>query len=143
MKTVMEHVMEYKKNNPGTVAWRLPKHASVVEKHLNENEKVIFAFAGQKNDKFYDIFTSCIVAVTNKRIIVAQKRVVWGYFLKSITPDMCNDIKVYRGLIWGKIKIDTLKELVIISNVSKHGVDDAETNLVKHILKANRHKPVL
>ncbi len=135
---VIDYVNDYKSKNPGGIAWRVKSHCNVIEKHLNIDEKVIFAFVGQKNDRFYDIFTSCVVVLTNKRLLVAQKRVVWGYFLKSITPDLFNDLGVYRGLIWGKITIDTLKEVVTVSNVSKYGVDDIETNISTYMMKQKR-----
>ncbi len=139
MSALREAVYSYIKNNPGSVAWRINQHCKVVEKHLNNNEKVLFAFVGQKNDRFYDIFTSCVVVLTNKRIIVGQKRVVFGYFLKSITPDLFNDLHVYSGLIWGKVTIDTLKEVVTVSNVSKLGLDDIETNISQHMMVAKRN----
>ena len=44
--------------------------------------------------------------------MIATKRVLWGYFLITITPDMFNDLKVCGGFIWGKIYIDTVKEFV-------------------------------
>ena len=34
-----------------------------------------YAFAGQKNEKLFDIFDTAIVAVTNHRILVVQKKV--------------------------------------------------------------------
>ncbi len=138
MSALREAVNSYIKNNPGGVAWRVNRHCEVVEKHLNANEKILFAFVGQKNDRFYDIFTSCVVVLTNKRIIVGQKRVVFGYFLKSITPDLFNDLHVYSGIIWGKVTIDTMKEVVTVSNVSKLGLDDIETNISQHMMVAKR-----
>ena len=88
----------------------------------------------KKNDKFYDIFQTCVVVLTNKRILIGQKRVVWGYFLSSITPDLYNDLFVYQGLIWGQIKIDTVKEEVTISNLPKSGLDEIETNITEMMM---------
>ena len=73
---------------PMTVAWRISQHAKVMEKHLNPDEEIFYLFVAQKNPNPFDIFSSCIVAFTNKRIMVAQKRVIFGYNLKSITPDL-------------------------------------------------------
>ena len=129
MGPVYQKAMEFKLKHPGGVAWRIKKHCKVVEKHLNPEEEVVFAFPAQKNDKFYDIFTTCVVVLTNKRLLIGQKRVMWGYFLSSVTPDLYNDLKIYNGLIWGKITIDTVKELVILSNLPKGGLDDIETNI--------------
>lgn len=138
MGKIEEKLKEYTEYNKGSIAWRLHKHCEVIEKHLNEGEEVKFVFAGQKNDEFYDIFTTCVVALTNRRIIVAQKRLFWGYFLKIITPDLFNDLSVYQGLIWGKIKIDTIKEVVTISNISKNGIDDIETNITEQMIKCKK-----
>ena len=85
MGSVYDLALNFKRKHPGGIAWRLKKHCEVVEKHLNPGEKVLFAFAGQKNTKFYEPFFSCVVVLTNKRILIGQKRVVWGYFLSSIT----------------------------------------------------------
>lgn len=140
--TTYNKAMEYKNNYPGNVAWRIKKHASVIERHLNPNEEVLYAFVGQKNHKFNELFNSCVVAVTSKRMLIGQKRVVWGYFLTSVTPDLYNDLKVYQGLFWGRIIIDTVKEKIIISNLSKKGLDDVETNISEYMMKAKRlYKP--
>ncbi|MBE6140741.1 MAG: hypothetical protein E7172_04320 [Firmicutes bacterium] len=141
MNSVYEKVMEFERKHHGGIAWRIKKHSEVLEKHLNPGEKVIFAFPAQKNNTFYDIFTTCVVAVTNKRILIGQKRVVWGYFLNSITPDLYNDLQVYQGLIWGKVTIDTIKEVVVLTNLPKSGLDDIETNISELMLKEkSRHR---
>ena len=80
MGQVIEKVLEFKKKYPGTIAWRLKKNASVIEKHLNPGEEVLYVFAGQRQFSRYDIFHTAIVAITNKRIIVGRKRVLFGYF---------------------------------------------------------------
>ena len=69
---IYEKVKEFKKKYPSTVAWRLKRHAKVVEKHLNSDEKVIYVFAAQKNDKFYDLFTTAILVLTDKRLLVSR-----------------------------------------------------------------------
>ncbi len=136
--TTYKKAMEYKEEFPGNVAWRIKKHASVIERHLNPNEEVLYAFVGQKNHKFSEFFNSCVVAVTSKRILIGQKRVLWGYFLTSVTPDLYNDLKVYQGLIWGRIIIDTVKEKIIITNLSKKGLANIETNVSEYMMKAKR-----
>ena len=136
--TVYEKALEFKHKHLGGIAWRLKKHCDVVEKHLNPGEEPIFVFMGQKNNTFYEIFTSCVVVLTNKRLLVGQKRVVWGYFLSSITPDMYNDLLVYQGLIWGKVTIDTVKEEVVISNLPKSSLDDIETNISEFMMQEKK-----
>ncbi len=124
--------------NPGTVCWRMKKHAEIVERHLNPGEEPIYVFCGQKNDKFYDIFTSCVVVLTNRRILIGQKRVFWGYFLNAITPDLYNDMQVYQGLIWGKVTIDTIKEYIVITNLSKRSLPEIETNISEFMMEAKQ-----
>ena len=67
---VYEKMLEFKKKYPMTVSWRLKEHAKIVEKHLNPNEEVIYAFAAQKNDNPFDIITTFAVVLTNKRLWV-------------------------------------------------------------------------
>ena len=84
MKSCYEIVKQYKKKYPMTVAWRLRKHSKVVDKHLNKGEKILYAFAAQKSDSVFSMVSTNIFAFTNKRIIVATKRLLFGYFFKSI-----------------------------------------------------------
>ena len=136
--TVYEKALEFKHKHPGGITWRLKKHCDVVEKHLNPGEEVLFVFMGQKNNSWYEVFMSCVVVLTNKRLLIGQKRVVWGYFLSSITPDMYNDLLVYQGLIWGRVTIDTVKEEVVISNLPKSGLDEIETNISEFMMQEKK-----
>ncbi len=138
MGSVYEAALKFKRKHPGGLAWRLKKHCEVVEKHLNPGEKVLFVFFGQKNTRFYEPFFSAVVVLTNKRILIGQKRVVWGYFLSSITPDLYNDLLVYQGLLWGKVTIDTVKEEVTFSFLAKSGLDDVETNISELMMREKK-----
>lgn len=139
MGVVYDHLRIFKRKYPGTVTWwRLRKHADVVEKHLNPGEKVLYSFAGQKNNNPLDLFSTCAVVLTNKRILIGQKRVVFGYFLYSITPDLFNDLTVYQGLLWGKIMIDTVKEEVTITNLSKKSLPEIETNISEYMMEEKK-----
>ena len=117
--SVYEKLVEFKEKYPMTVAWRLKKHAKIVDKHLNPGEEVLYAFAAQKNESPLDIFMTYAVVLTNKRIILAQKRLIFGYFYTAITPDMFNDLTLKMGVIWGSVHIDTVKEVVKLSNIQK------------------------
>ena len=128
-------IKEFKNKYPMTVAWREKKHCKILDKHLNSGEKILYVFTGQKNDRAVDIFNTYVIALTNKRILLATKRVVFGYFLKSITPDMYNDLTVYKGLIWGKVVIDTVKEVIIITNIDPKALDEIETNVSEVMIK--------
>ncbi len=131
-------VKDFKRKYPGTVAFRLKKHAEIVEKHLNPNERVLFAFCGQKNVPSLMFVNSCVVALTNKRIMIGQKRLFWGYFFTAVTPDMYNDLKVRKGLIWSDVEIDTIKENIYISNLSPDGAIAIETSITEFMMKEKK-----
>ena len=136
-------IKKFIRKYPMTIAWRVRRHCKVIDKHLNPNEKILYMFAGQKNDRAVDIFNTYVVVFTNKRIILATKRVLFGYFFKSITPDMYNDLTIHRGLIWGSVIIDTVKEVITITNVDVKALDDVETNITEIILKQRKQLGVV
>ena len=117
---VYREVTDFLRRFPLTITWRIRQHSKIVAKHLNE-EEVYYIFAAQRNPNSVNIFSTAIIAFTSKRIMIAQKRVLWGYNMVSITPDMFNDFEVYKGLIFGKLDIDTIKEQImdINKNISK------------------------
>lgn len=137
-KDVYNKVKEFKNKYPMTISWRLKSHSKIAEKHLNPDEEVIYAFAAQKNDNPFDIITTSVVTLTNKRIIIAQKRLFFGYFFKSITPDMFNDLTVKMGIIWGKIYIDTIKEFVKFSNIQREALPEIETAITSYMMEAKK-----
>lgn len=137
-KSIYSQVKAFKKRYPLTIAWRLKQHSKIVEKHLNPGEKVLYVFAAQKNDNPLDIITSYVCVLTNRRLILAQKRLLFGYFFTSITPDLFNDLKVNMGILWGKIYIDTMKELVPLSNIQKDALDEIETNITEYMMEEKK-----
>lgn len=138
MKSVYERALEFKYKYPTTIAWRLKKNASIVEKHLNPGEKIKYVFAAQKNNNPLDIISTAVVALTSERILIGRKRVVFGYFLDSITPDMFNDLKVLNGIVWGKIHLDTVKEFVTLSNISKNALSEIETKISSFMMEEKK-----
>lgn len=133
-----EMVRKFIKKYPLTIAWRLKEHCKIIDKHLNDDEKLLYAFAGQKNDRSVDIFNTNVVALTDKRIMVATKRVVFGYFFKSITPDMYNDLTVGKGIIFGRVEIDTIKEVILITNIDPNALSEIETNITEIIIRQKK-----
>jgi hypothetical protein len=138
MESVYSQVKKFKRKYPMTIAWRLKKHSKIVEKHLNPGENILYIFACQKNNNPIDIITTYIVALTNKRIILASKRILFGYYFTAITPDMFNDLKVESGILWGKAIIDTIKEEVVLSNIGKGALDEIETNITEYMMKEKK-----
>ena len=129
-----DYVMKFKNKFKGTIAFRIKKNCDVLDKHINPDEKILYAFTGQKNLKSIAVPNTFVIALTNKRLLFARKRLLFGYFFYAITPDMFNDLKVNAGIIWGKIIIDTVKELCIISNISKDALDEIETKITQYMI---------
>ena len=135
MNTVYDYISDFKKRYPRTIAWRMKKHAKVIETHLNPGEIIKYGFVAQKNDNPFDIITTNAIVLTNKRILIASKRLVFGYFFTAITPDMFNDLQVRMGIIWGKIAIDTVKEEVVLSNIDPRALDEIETRVTEYMME--------
>lgn len=133
-----EMVREFKKKYPMTVAFRLSKHCKIIEKHLNPDEKILYAFPAQKNASVFEIFYTNVVVLTNKRILIATKRLLWGYFLVTITPDMFNDLTVRKGLIFGSVLIDTVKERVALSNIDPNALPEIETVITEYMMEEKK-----
>lgn len=135
MKSIIyEKAKSFKRKYPMTVAWRLHAHSKILEKHLNPDEQIRFVFVAQKNNNPFDIITSYVIAITDKRIIMGQKRLLFGYFFTTITPDMFNDLTVRMGIIWGKICIDTVKEVVYLSNIQREALPVIETEITEFMM---------
>lgn len=135
MGNVYKLAAKFKNKYPGTISWRLRENSSIIEKHLNEGEEVLYVFTAQKNDNPLDIVSTAVIALTNKRILIGRKRVVFGYFLDSITPDMFNDLKIKGGIFWGKVYIDTLNELVVLSNIANSALPEIETRISTYMME--------
>lgn len=134
-KRTYKFVYEFKKKYPKTIAFRTKKHAHVIDLHLNEDEEVMYAFCGQDNVSSFIIINSCVVALTNQRILIGQKRLFWGYYFTTITPDLYNDLKIKKNLLWSDIEIDTVKEKVYISNLDPRGAIEIENVISKFMMK--------
>ena len=70
---IYDLVCRFKRKYPMTVAQRLSTHCRVAASVVDHDEQVLYAFCGQKNDSYKVLFDSCVVIVTNKRIIIGQK----------------------------------------------------------------------
>lgn len=133
-----QEVLKFKEKYPLSIAWRLKRHCEVVFQHLNDDEEILYAFAAQRNDNPLDIITTSVVALTNKRIVIGQKRLLFGYMFFSITPDMFNDLTVKMGIIWGRVYIDTIKELVCLSNIQKDALIEIENKITEYMMEEKK-----
>ena len=138
MNYICEQAKEYKKRYPMTIAWRLNSHSKVIKKHLSADEAILYVFAGQKSPFIWDMFSTYLVVLTNKRILVAEKRLLFGYYFISVTPEMFNDLSVQSGIIWGKVFIDTIKEQVIINNIDKRALAEIQNKVSEYMLEEKR-----
>ena len=138
MGLVYKQVLKFKNKYPMTIAWRLKHNASIIEKHLNPGEEPLYSFAAQKNDSPFNIIGTAVVTLTNKRLLIGRKRVVFGYFLDAVTPDMFNDLKVASGVLWGKIYIDSVKEFITLSNLDKKSLVEIETVISSYMMEEKK-----
>ena len=133
--TVYESAKQFRKKYPLTVAWRLRKHCKIAQKYLNPEEEVLYTFQAQRSSSSLDIISTYVIVLTNKRIMLAHKKLLFGYLFAAITPDMFNDLEVKMGIIWGKVVIDTVKEVVTLSNLDRRSLDDIETNISEYMMR--------
>lgn len=138
MGSVYNKILEFNRKYPGGITFRNSKHAKVIEEFLNPDEEVLCAFCAQKNEKATEIFNTFAIVLTSKRILLGHKRLLWGSFLYSITPDLYNDMKIYKGLIWGKIVIDTVKEEITLTNIPSSCLDEIETTISEYMMEAKQ-----
>jgi len=136
---VYTEVKKFKRNYPRTIAFRIKAHSSVAQRHLNPEEEILYAFCAQKNVSSFSIFNSCVVVLTNKRIIVAQKRLLWGYLFTTVTPDLYSDLKVRKNLYWSDVEIDSIKENIYLSNIDPDGAIKIETAITEFMMEEKKH----
>ena len=120
---------EFKRKYPATIAFRIRAHSKLAQKFIGSDEKIKYVFVAQKNFKSWDFINTNVVVLTNKRLLVATKRLIFGYFYRAITPDMFNDLTLKSGILWGKVVIDTIKEVVVLSNIDKAALAEIEQNV--------------
>lgn len=135
---IYEKAKEFKRKFPKTIAFRIKNHAKVASKFVGSDEEVKYVFVGQKNAHSLDFVNTNIIVLTDKRIIVATKRIVFGYFFRMITPDMFNDLTIKNGLIWGKVIIDTINEQVVLSNIDSNALAEIDDNITMYMLEKKK-----
>lgn len=86
------------------------KHFSIIEKNLSADEDILMTFIGIHNYKSATKHDNNFAyAITNKRILMAQKKVI-GEVFQVVLMDNLNDITLQTGIVFGVITIDTFKE---------------------------------
>lgn len=135
---IYKKALEFKNKYPMTVAWRIKKHCKIVSQFINPNEEIKYVFLAQKNDNPLDIVTTYVVVITSERLILATKRLIFGYLYTTITPDLFNDLNIKMGIVWGKVYIDTVKETVLLSNIQREALPEIETNVTHYMMEAKK-----
>lgn len=138
IRYIYRQARKFRAKYPLTISFRLKAHSKVLAKHLNDGEKIKYVFAAQKGTSSWDIVSTYVVVITNKRIMLARKRILFGYFFLAITPDLFNDIKVRMGLLWAKIEIDTVKEFIVLSNIQSGAATEIETAITQYATKGKK-----
>lgn len=102
------------------------KHFLLIEQALQPDEEVKMCFIGLHNyvspSKHDNNFA---YAITNKRIIMAQQKVV-GQNFQSVAYSNLNDITLSTGMVYGIITIDTYKETfnIALDKISAKKIND-------------------
>ena len=133
-QSVYESCKAFMKKYPKTIAWRIRKHSSVVQEHLNDDEVVLYSFAGQKDAGMLQPFFTTVIVFTNKRMLLGRKRYLGRYYYTSITPDMLNDFELSAGILYGAVEIDTVKEHFTIGCLDKKALPMVEDALSKYMV---------
>ena len=137
---IYEKAREFKRKYPKTVAFRIKAHAKVAAKYIGDDEEVKYVFLAQKNQNSFDFVNTNIIVLTDKRLLVATKRLVFGHFFRMVTPDMFNDLTIRQGLIWGKVIIDTVKEKVILSNIDTNALPEIDDHVTMYMLEQKKNE---
>lgn len=96
------------------------KHFGIIEKSLQPDEDVKMVFIGLHNYKSVTSHDNNFAyAVTQKRIIMAQKRVI-GTVCQSVYLNQLNDIALSTGLALGVVTVDTTKERFNVGVAKEH-----------------------
>ena len=93
------------------------------------------------NNNESDIIDTAVLCVTSDRILIGQDQILYGYTFNSITPEMYNDLQINSGIFWGKIIIDTVKEVIFFSNLSKRALVEIESIISMYMMEAKKLYP--
>ena len=86
------------------------KHFEIIQNNLQPDETIEMVFIGLHNyEGIAKHDNNFAYAITNKRILMAQKRVI-GMAFQSVSLKNINDITFTTGVAFGVITFDTIKE---------------------------------
>ena len=95
------------------------KHFKVLENNLRDDEEVLMTFIGLYKFRSIGVHDNTYAyAITNKRMIFGQKKIV-GENFKTVLFDRVNDISSSTGAVFGVVTIDTLGEIFNVGVAKK------------------------
>lgn len=107
-----EEMYQYCVDNGFGTGWNRKwgvKHFSLIEQALNADEQIIMCFIGLHNYDSSNHDSNFAYAITNKRIIMAQQKVI-GQNFQTVSLENVNDVSMSTSLLMGVITVDTIKE---------------------------------
>lgn len=141
MSKTLEMVVEFQRKYPLTISWwRKRKHSAIIDRTLTPGEKIIYAFAAQENEDGHWIDTA-VLALTTKRIIVAKNRILPGFRVISVEAKFFNDVKISSGLIWGVVRIDTMKERISFGKIQRKALIEIKNTITKCMTEYKKQIP--
>lgn len=128
MKTATDLYNYCHENNFGhgmTKGWGI-KHFQLIVDAIKPDEEIKMAFIGLHNYISVTKHDSNFAyAVTNKRIIMAQKKLI-GNVVQSVALDQVNDVTSSTGMLMTVITIDSIREQfnVAVDKISGQNITD-------------------
>lgn len=143
MKTAEQMYKYCMDNNYGqgnSKKWSL-KHFHLIEESLAKDEEVLMCFIGLHNYQSLSKHDNNFgYAITPKRIIMAQKKVI-GQVFQSIAIDNLNDITLDSKIMNGIITIDTIKESfnVCVNKNAAQNINNSIHDILFSLKENNKH----
>ena len=106
MGIIYEKAMKFKSKYSGSISFRLKEHSKFAEKYLVDGEKVLHVYCGCR-----DFFHTRVLVITDKRVMVAHKNLLFGGYCSSIDKNEICEIGTHKGIIWNEITLSTLTDL--------------------------------
>jgi len=136
-KQMLSSCQELRLAKGTNTAWAL-KHFKIIEDTLYTDEHVLFCFIGV--DDYTPVTEhnfNCGYALSNKRIIMAQKKIA-GQELRTVDINNINNIQFSAGVIVGVVTIDTaVQKFNIGLNKVKAEIVSNKLNILLAELKNN------
>lgn len=113
-------------------------HFTLIEEALQPTENVLMTFIGLHNFRGMTSHNNNFAyAITNKRVIYAQKGFLFGGTIKSVNLNNLNDITISVGAIFGIITFDYFKETFNVA-VDKYTASNIYTKIQEILYQSKK-----